>query len=172
MSDFEGTLHTNTNEPTVKIIKWLDSMPNWNCVASTNDERLGHFAAAGFGTKISCLLYDYRFWKTGSADSSLDTLGSPKTVQFVFRINREDFVGCLDELYRIAFGFCLFDTLCNVRFALDDQNRGVFLRKNGCYLVNPHEFFPVSLASYLIFPYDIPDPPFSELRKSSWNEGS
>lgn len=169
MSEFDADFVTSTSRSLPSVIDWLNSMSHWEC---SGRDGLSHFGVAGCGSKISCRLFDYRVWKTGSADSTVESMGTPKTIQFNFQIGRQDFMGCLDEIYRVAIGFCLWDPSCNVRLSLDDNNRGVFLRRNGRYLVNPYEFFAKSLESLLVFPYEIPDPPYSELEKADWEPGT
>lgn len=144
----QASLHTDTDLSQSQVVEWLNRMPRWH---GSLDVNLSHFGSGKSSDLITCRLYDYRVWKTGSADSAIETLGSPKTIQFEFRIGRKDYIGCLDEIYRIAFGFCLRDTSCNVRLSLDDDNRGVFLRKNGRYLINPDEFLSSSLVRLLQF---------------------
>lgn len=174
MSVFEALLETSTDRSPAEVLQWLGSMHGWEAELDKSTPARHNVGTMKYLDRYRLLIdggiFDCRIGYPGSAMNTMKSMGSPQTISFDFQIARAGFIGCLDEIYRIAFGFCMWDPVCNVRLSIDDNNRGVFLRCNGRYLINPGEFWSASLASFLIFPYEEPDENshFQKLVKRDW----
>jgi len=167
VSRFEGLLETNTESSLDEVFGWLASLSNW--VAHDPLDSSGHRRVCKLHDgSVTAIVIDSGNYKPGSAASSIDTLGTPRTIVIDMFVSRTHHIGRIDEMYAVAFGFCNWAPSCNAIFAVDDDNRGVFLRRNGLYLINPEEFFSKSLAAFLTFPYELADPPECLLSKAGW----
>jgi hypothetical protein len=167
MSRFESWLETDSSRSLDDAWQWLISLPNWKGNSGTDVDSKKRCCQSDDGVVTACL-YDYRVFNRGSAESTVALFGTSKTLVLDINISRKRFVGRLDDMFELAFGFAKWDESCNLIFRIDDGNDGVFIRRNGRYLINPHEFYAKSLAEFLRFPFDYADPPCRELTKAGW----
>ncbi len=167
MSIYEAWIATNTQRTLDEVHQWHGSLPGW-----TGDSPMtGHRRV--FRTTddaVTSVVIDSGNYRPGSAYNNYRQLGSAHTLIFDIYVQRKKTIGRLDDIYTIAFGFCQWDADCNVLLTMDDGNVGVFLRRDGIYYINTSRFYASSLASFLTFPYQLPDDPQNELRKQEWPE--
>lgn len=104
---------------------------------------------------------------SGSAKIKLPIYDFLETVSIVFNpVRGADRTGFRETVYRVAFAFVVWDDACDIRFSEDD--RGIFLRRNGHILINPRQFETPPLRSLLPASFMVADPPEEELRKAGW----
>lgn len=174
MSRYEASVTTTTTRNLEDAYRWLCSFQNWKGM-SLHDEQSHRRICQTTDEVVTVHIFDYRNWMRGSASSTIETLGAPKTIVLSMSLSRQHFIGRLDDMFSVAFGLAKWDDTCNMVFELDDGNDGVFMRRDGRYLINPNEFFAQSLAAFLTFPYDHADSPCRQLKKVGWpapNENS
>jgi len=168
MSIYEGWITTNTERTVDEVHHWLLSLDGWK---GENLNVGGHRRVCRSDDNVTtCIVIDERPRYPGGTYNNYQHIGASSTIFFDVAISRKKAIGRLDDIYRIVFAFCKWDEDCNVLFTLDDGNVGVFLRRDGVCYINKKQFNAASLASYLTFPFELPDHPHNDLRKTEWPE--
>lgn len=154
-------VHTNTSRTKPEVRAFLATLPG---AAESTQFPAQHGEVVEFhGHALASLSVPM----SGSARSNLAVYGFLETLCLVFNpVRGSDRTGYRETVYRVAFAFAGWDDACDIQFSEDD--RGIFVRRGGHYLVNPHQFETPSLQNLLPASFATADPPEANLQKAGW----
>ena len=106
--------------------------------------------------------------KPNAPSDDLELYGFERNVTVRFtQVRGKSFSDFLRATYECVFHLADWDR-GDMWFSQDD--RGIFVRRGGRYLINPEAFNDNGLAKFLPAVYDVADPPEVALRKLNWTE--
>ena len=156
-------IHTNTRRTEDEILAFLRALPG-----AGNSTQFPHLSD----------LVEYRgqalvglsIPRAGSAEYDVEYFGFLETISILVNWRRStDRNAFRETVYRVASAFAEWDQDCDFRFTADDN--GILRRRQGHYLVNPHQFETPALRALLPGRFTVADPPEHNLEKARWPLG-